>query len=78
MKKRFMVTLMVASLISLTGCSSVNSFIEDKMMEKSGIFEDERYIEYQSQIEAGNADENGYFVECSSKHGKVVFILLFQ
>ena len=64
MKKRFMVTLMIATLISLTGCSGVNSFIEDKMMEKSGVFEDEKYIEYQSQLEAGNADENGYFVEC--------------
>ncbi len=70
MKKRFMVILMVASLISLTGCSSVNSFIEDKMMEKSGICEDERYIEYQSQIEAGNADENGYFAECMQQTQK--------
>ena len=65
MKKRVMVTLLLtASLLSLTGCSSVNSFIETKMLKKSGILDDGMYVKYQSEIEAGNTDEEGYFVEC--------------
>ena len=63
MKKKVMVTLLTASLLSLTGCSSVNSFIETKMLEKSGILDDEMYVKYQSKIEEGNIDEED-FVEC--------------
>ena len=67
MKKSFMVILMSGLLMSLTGCSGVDSYIENKMMEKSGIFEDEKYMEYQSQREVGNTDENGYFIECTQQ-----------
>lgn len=63
MRKRLVLTVMAVSLISLTGCSGMNSYLEEKMLEKSGIIQDETYMDYQSQIEAGNADEEGYYVE---------------
>lgn len=61
--KRYIVSLITISLITLTGCSRVNSYLEEKMLEKSGILQDETYKEYQKQIEAGNVDKEGYYVE---------------
>lgn len=63
MKKGVIGTLIVATALSLTGCSSLNSLIEEKMVAKSGIHSDEMYVEYQSQVAAGNTDEDGHFVE---------------
>ncbi len=63
MRKRWVFTMMTVSLIALTGCSSVDAYLEERMFEKSGVPQDETYMEYQSQIEAGNADEEGYYVE---------------
>lgn len=63
MKKRHVLTVMAVSLISLTGCSGMNSYLEEKMLEKSGIIQDETYMDYKMQMEAGNADEEGYYVE---------------
>lgn len=64
MRKEIKIIMFMILLLPIIGCSSLNSYIEDKMIEKSGILEEEMYIEYQNHIESGNIDEKGYFVEC--------------
>lgn len=62
MKKVF-VLLLSFTMLLLTGCSTLDSKLEQRILEKSGILENEDYLQYQQYLEEGRLNENGEYVE---------------
>lgn len=54
---------MTFTMLQLTGCSAVDAMLEQTLLEKSGILENEDYLQYQQYQEAGCLDENGQYYD---------------
>ena len=64
MKKRLLfLTLGTILLFTITGCSSVSSYLEDQMVKKSGVLGDADYLTYEEYVNDGRIDEEGYYTE---------------
>lgn len=61
--KRAFVLIMAFTMLLLTGCSAVDAKLEQALLEKSGIFEHEDYLQYQQYQEAGRLDEDGQYFD---------------
>ena len=61
--KKAMLLLTALMAVSLTGCSSINDYLTNQMMQKSGIYDDDSYQEYEQYADAGLLDADGYYVE---------------
>ena len=61
-KVKLLFSTFIAGML-LTGCASVNDFFASKMLEDSGVLQSENYIEYQKEFDAGNLDQDGYFLD---------------
>ena len=72
MRKK-MIFLCVIATILLTSCGTVNDLIEGKLIEKSGLVNDENYINYVDKENSGIIDEDGYYkdVEVEKPAGKI-------
>lgn len=67
MKVKFFPSLTILlSLCCLTGCSSVDSFLSKKMLEKSGITANEEYVAAQEYQAQGMVDNEGFYQEPES------------
>ncbi len=67
MKVKFFPSLTILlSLCCLTGCSSVDSFLSKKMLEKSGITANEEYVAAQEYQAQGIVDNEGVYQEPES------------
>lgn len=62
MKKAF-VLILTFTMLLLSGCSAVDTKLEQAILEKSGILEHEDYLQYQQYQEAGRLDKNGQYVD---------------
>ena len=63
MRRCFVLLTLTVTLISLTGCSGLESYLEKRILQRSGITKKEEYIEYQGKLEEGKIDEEGYYLE---------------
>ncbi|WP_155951087.1 hypothetical protein [Pseudobutyrivibrio sp. MD2005] len=61
--KRRMFLISVAITIIFSGCGTVNDYIESKLVEKSGLNQDENYVNYVNKEENGTVDSEGYYKE---------------
>lgn len=61
MKKAF-VPIVALTMLLLTGCSAVDKKLEQVLLEKSGIFEHEDYLQYQQYQKEGKLDEKGQYI----------------
>ncbi len=61
MKRKVVLLSISIMMVSLTGCSSINDYLAQRMLEKSGITEEEQYKTYQSYAESGVLDQDGYY-----------------
>ena len=61
MKKAF-VLLLTFTMLLLTGCSAVDAKLEQAILAKSGILENEDYLQYQQYQEAGRLNDEGQYV----------------
>ena len=52
--KRYKYVLGVSLMIMLNGCANMDSYIEERVKEVSGIYDDENYVSYQSKMASGN------------------------
>lgn len=55
------IVLLSAMFFSITGCSPVKEFLGNQMKQKSGVLEDEKYVEYEHYQEQGLLDDDGYY-----------------
>lgn len=62
MKKAF-VLLLAFTLLLLSGCSTIDSILEQPILENSGILEHEDYLKYQQYKNAGLLDEKGQYID---------------
>lgn len=66
MKKKILILNLVTVCLILSGCSNVNenlkTKLEEKMLERSEIFEDQDYLKYQSLERSGKLDDNGIYL----------------
>lgn len=60
--KRYKYVLGVSLMIMLNGCANMDSYIEEKVKDASGILDDENYVSYQSKVTSGNVDEDGFYI----------------
>lgn len=51
--KRYKYVLGVSLMIMLNGCANMDSYIEERVKEVSGIYDDENYVSYQSKVASG-------------------------
>lgn len=58
------------TMAALTGCGSIETWLEDKMLEEAGILEEDSYVNYQNRAEAGNVDAKGYYREINEEQEK--------
>ena len=58
-----MLLISAAITITFSGCGTVNDYIENKLIEQSGLNQDENYINYVNKEENGNVDSEGYYKE---------------
>lgn len=63
MKKLMLLLSTIAMALSLTGCSGIKGYLEDKMLQQSGILDDANYKEYEQYSSAGQLDTDGFFLE---------------
>ena len=64
MKKAFIYpALLLVTVLTLAGCSSVNRVLEGQIKKKSGILNDTEYQKYEEYSEAGKLNEEGYYSE---------------
>lgn len=49
--------------LSLSGCTDVDNYLEQLILEKSGILEDEDYQQYQWLLEEGKLDQDGCYAD---------------
>lgn len=61
--KRHWLFVALIPIIMLTGCGSIDSYINQKITEKSGVLQDENYVKYQEYLEAGVLDEEGLYID---------------
>lgn len=61
MKKTALIML-AALMLLLSGCSAVDSRLEQILLDRSGIHEDEEYVRYKSYEESGKLDEEGRYI----------------
>lgn len=61
--KRAFVLIMAFTMLLLTGCSAVDARLEQALLEKSGILEQEDYLQYQQYLEAGRLDDDGQYFD---------------
>ena len=47
----------------LSGCARMDRFMENKIREASGIFEDDNYVSYKNIVASGNVDAEGFYVQ---------------
>ena len=69
MKRKLVMIATGILMVSLTGCASVNEYLSQRMLEKSGITEDEQYKVYQSYAESGVLDQDGYYIDDQEDSG---------
>lgn len=50
-------------IIMLTGCGYIDSYINQKVTEESGVLQDENYVKYQEYLEEGLLDEEGLYID---------------
>lgn len=62
MKKLFLLVSSIMIMV-LSGCSAVESKLDDAILERSGILEHDDYVKYLQYQEAGMLDENGQYME---------------
>ena len=68
MKKRLLyLTLGTFLLLTMTGCTSVNSYLEDQMVKKSGILENADYLTYEGYVNDGRIDDEGYYTDSTEE-----------
>ena len=60
--KKTILPIVAASAVLFGGCSSVDSVMERVIMERSGIYENEEYLQYQEYKEAGKLDEDNQYI----------------
>lgn len=48
-------------VLFLAGCSPVDGYIKDKMLQQSGVLENKDYIQYQNYLAEGKLDQYGYY-----------------
>ncbi len=65
--KRYKYVLGVSLMIMLNGCANMDSYIEERVKEVSGIYDDENYVSYQSKVASGNVDEDGFYIQKSDE-----------
>ena len=65
MQKKTIFLLSVVLTLPLAGCSSAigKTFIDDQMMKKSGVLEDDNYKQYQQMVTEDRIDSDGYFTD---------------
>ena len=61
--KRVFVLIMTFTMLLLAGCSAVDAKLEQVLLEKSGILEQEDYLQYQQYQEKGRLDEDGQYFD---------------
>lgn len=61
--KRVFVLIMTFTMLLLAGCSAVDAKLEQALLEKSGILEQEDYLQYQQYQEKGCLDEDGQYFD---------------
>lgn len=61
MKKTLCFVIASATLLSLSGCSASEDFLEQQISERSGIYEESDYQEYQRMKEGGILDDDGFY-----------------
>lgn len=61
MKKAF-VPIVALTMLLLTGCSVVDTKLEQVLLEKSGILEHKDYLKYQQYQKEGKLDEKGQYI----------------
>lgn len=59
--KKVGAVLSVILLLTLTGCTSVDGYLNDKMKQQSGVLENKNYIQYQNYVTEGKLDQEGYY-----------------
>jgi len=68
MKKRLLyLTLGTFLLLTMTGCTSANSYLEDQMVKKSGILENADYLTYEGYVNDGRIDDEGYYTDSTEE-----------
>ena len=55
--------IMTFTMLLLAGCSAVDAKLEQALLEKSGILEQEDYLQYQQYQEKGCLDEDGQYFD---------------
>lgn len=63
MKRWNLLLFATALILMLSGCASIDGYLESKMEKQSGIETDTNYQTYQSYIDEGNLDPEGYYRE---------------
>lgn len=75
MKKIFsMFSLCILFALIFSGCSKVDDYMEKLIEAKSGIFEDEDYIQYQILEETGLLNQEGYYNTANYSNGSALYI----
>lgn len=67
MNKRNLICLIAVML--LCGCSRADAFINQQVLNKSGIVEDDEYKKYQLHFENGEVDSQGYYMPFEDNAG---------
>ena len=62
MKKKMLFAVLCSALL-LSGCSGIESFLDEQIKSKSGIAEDVNYQTYQTYSDGGKLDSEGYYSE---------------
>lgn len=60
--KKVIVLLLTFTVLMLSGCSTLDEKLEQAILEKSGLLENEDYIQYRQYQESGKLNEDGQYV----------------
>jgi hypothetical protein len=60
--KKIFIIIPIASAVLLSGCAKVDSFLENALIQQSKIESDEDYQEYQTMLDDGKLDADGYYI----------------
>lgn len=70
--KKIIILLLSAIFVLLTGCSA-NQVLDEYIMKKSGITASAEYMQYESYLQEGSLDTEGYYQEADSEGIQVTF-----
>lgn len=70
MKKTLCFVIAGATLLSLSGCSASEDFLEQQISERSGIYEESDYQEYQRMKEGGKLDGDGFYSASATRQSE--------